>query len=641
MRYYEVLVGDLQFHGNTALTYSWNENLAIGTVVRIALRNRSVLGIILKEVVEPSYAVKPVAAVASSTPIPTQILQLIDWLVTYYPAPFGSIVRQFLPTLSTFAKKTSDALPEPAQASPLPPLTIQQENAVSLISEAGAYLLHGITGSGKTRVYIELAVRELNKGKTVIVLTPEIGLTGHIAQAFSSLPFRSIILHSRLTAARRRDLWYEILESKDPLIIIGPRSALFTPAKNIGLVVMDEAHDQAYKNDAYPHYRTDRVAAVLAQLHGAMFVAGTATPNTDDFFAFDSKKRPIITLDTLAASQDKHTTAQIVDMRDTNNFGRSRILTTPLTRAIEQAMSRQEQVLLFLNRRGTAGAVICAACGWRAICPHCDLPLTYHADTHTLRCHTCGRKEILPSSCPECGKTDIILKSIGTKAVVEEIHRFFPAARVQRFDTDTDKAEHIEQSLPALQKGLVDIIVGTQMVTKGLDLPKLSVVGILNADSGLLMPDFAASERTYQLVSQVVGRVGRGHRPGTIILQTYSPENQTLTHALSQDYQSFYEHELAERQAYRFPPFCYLARLTCLRSTSKSAENAAASLRQHIERQYPSLIVEGPSPTFHPRESGKYKWQLVIKGSSRKLLVELVKDLPSGWHHDLDPIELL
>ena len=641
MRYYEVLIGDLQFHGTTALTYSWDDSLAVGTVVRIALRQRSTLGIILQEVPEPSYGVKPISAVASSIALPLQILALIDWFVTYYPAPFGSIVRQFLPALSTFTKKSS-SLPRIKEQPTNPPnLTPDQNNAVTAMSNPGSYLLHGITGSGKTRVYIDLALRELNRGKSVMILTPEIGLTEHIAQAFLSLPFRSIILHSRLTAARRRDIWYEILESKDPLIIIGPRSALFTPVHSLGLIVMDEAHDQAYKNDAYPHYRTDRVAAVLAQLHGAIFVAGTATPNVDDFFAFTSKKLPIITLNALAKSESKHTTTQIVDMRDSSNFGRSRILTKALISALEQALSSEEQILLFLNRRGTASAVVCSACGWRAMCAHCDLPLTYHADTHTLRCHTCGRKDTLPSSCPECGNVDILLKSIGTKAVVEEVSRLFPTARIQRFDTDTDKDKNIEQVLPDLQNGSVDIIVGTQMITKGLDLPMLSVVGIINADSGLLMPDFSASERTYQLISQVVGRVGRGHRPGTVILQTYSPESQVLSYALTQDYQSFYTHELAERQAYRFPPFCHIVRLTCLRATSKSAEAAATSLKQAIEKKFPGLVIEGPSPTFHPKESGKYKWQLVIKNHSRTVLAELVKKLPSGWHHDLDPTELL
>jgi primosomal protein N' (replication factor Y) len=591
---------------------------------------------------KPGFTTKPISAVASDIALPPQTIPLIEWLTSYYPAPLGSITRQFLPPVTSFPKKNAVKKAVPKNpASDRPQLTTQQEHALASIEDPGSYLLHGITGSGKTRIYIELAQKTLQKGRSVIILTPEIGLTEHIAEQCRSLPYRSVVLHSRLTNARRRDLWYEILESKEPVIVIGPRSALFTPTHNIGLIIIDEAHDQAYKNDAYPHYRTDRIAAVLANLHQALFVMGTATPNIEDYYTFITKKRPIIKLDSLAVSEKKQVIHRVVDMKDTTNFSRSRIISHPLLVALEEAFTKQEQVLLFLNRRGTASAILCNSCGWRAMCPHCDLPLTYHADIHSLLCHTCGRKSMAPSSCPECNNVDIVLKSIGTKAVVEEIERLFPTAKIQRFDTDVDKAEHIEQHLSKLRDGTIDVIVGTQMITKGLDLPKLSVVGIINADSSLLMPDYSAAERTYQLVGQVVGRVGRGHRAGSIILQTYSPENPTLLDALKQDYDNFYKRELAERQAYHFPPFCFMARLTCLRATSESAEKAANKLKTDLEGIYPRLIIEGPSPAFHSRESGKYKWQLVIKSSSRQQLTHIVNELPSGWHHDLDPINLL
>jgi len=611
--------------------------------VRIALRSRSVLGIVLREVPRPDFTVKPIAAIASNATVPVETLQLIEWLKSYYPAPFGSIIRQFLPPVTSFPKKTNhaEAHSQKDSWSKLPPLTIDQKQALTRIEATGPYLLHGITGSGKTRIYVELAQRTLVQGRSVIILTPEIGLTQHIAEQCSVLPYKSVVLHSRLTSARRRDLWYEILESKEPLIVIGPRSALFTPAHNVGLIIMDEAHDQAYKNDASPHYRTDRVAAVLANLHNAIFLPGTATPNIEDYYTFATKSRPIIKLDTLATADDKELVKQVVDMKDSSNFGRSRILSTPLLSVIEGALAKQEQTLLFLNRRGTASAILCNSCGWRAMCSHCDLPLTYHADIHSLQCHTCGRRSAAPSLCPECGNADIVLRSIGTKAVVEEVKRLFPTARIQRFDTDIEKTEHIEQHLSEIRDGAIDIIVGTQMITKGLDLPKLSVVGVINADSSLLMPDFAAAERTYQLIGQVVGRVGRGHRAGTIVLQTYTPSNLTLLDALEQNYDNFYNRELTERQNYRFPPFCFMVRLVCFRATSKSAENAASKLKTVLEQAYSGIIIEGPSPTFHPRESGKYKWQLIIKSSSRVQLTRIVNELPSGWQHDLDPIDLL
>lgn len=648
MNYYEVLVGDSQFHGNGALTYSWDGVLVPGQVVRIALRSRSALGIVASEVPKPSFATKPIAAVADAPPMADETLRLLDWLRDYYPAPLGVMVRQFLPPSTVFARTAKDTqtiskqwVPR-ASAKHLPPLTDQQASAYDLITGPGSYLLHGITGSGKTRVYLELGQRALQAGRSVVILTPEIGLTEHLAQAFAALSRQTYVLHSRLTAAARRTIWYELLNSAEPVIVIGPRSALFTPLRNVGLIVMDESHDQAYKSDSAPHYRTDRVAAKLSQLHNALFVSGSATPNIEDLYVAEAKGRPVVPLTSLATqSEYSKSTTSVVDLRDKSVYGRSRIVSQPLLAKIREALDHGEQILLFLNRRGTASAVLCSTCGWRAVCSHCDLPLTYHGDSHTLRCHVCGRSQLLPTSCPECGQTEIVLKTIGTKAVFDEIHLLFPTARLRRFDTDTAKPDQIENQLSALQSGEVDIIIGTQMITKGLDLPRLAVVGILNADSSLLVPDFAATERTYQLISQVVGRVGRGHRAGHVVLQTYSPENPVLRAALAQDWSDFYTRELAERQAYHFPPFCYLLKLSCTRATHASAEKTATELNDRLQTKYPNLRIEGPSPAFHPREGGKYKWQLIVKSPSRTALLQIITALPSGWAYDIDPTDLL
>lgn len=649
MDYYEVLVGDSQFHGDSALTYAWDGELVVGTVVRIALRSRSVLGVIIRKVPKPSFATKPIAAVADTPAIPYETLQLIEWLRGYYPAPLGVIVRQFLPPTTAFSRaaaseisiSTGHQTPENTSEQ-LPPLTSEQSDVVERISSAGFYLLHGITGSGKTRVYLELAQKTLESGRSVIILTPEIGLTEHLVRAFTSLRHPLHVLHSRLTVAARRDAWYKILASSNPTVVIGPRSALFTPLHNVGLIIMDESHDQAYKSDSAPRYRTDRVAARLARLHNAVFISGSATPNIEDLYVAEAKSRPILALKTLA-TQSEHgkPKTSIVDMRDKNVYGRSSIISQQLLAEISQALDRNEQILLFLNRRGTASAVLCSSCGWRALCEHCDLPLTYHGDSHTLRCHVCGRQQPLHTNCPECGHADIVLKTIGTKALFDEAQRLFPTARLRRFDTDTAKPDQIENQLNALQNGEVDIIIGTQMITKGLDLPRLAVVGVLNADSGLLVPDFTATERTYQLISQVVGRVGRGHRAGHVVLQTYSPDYSVLHDALTQNWDSFYTHELAERRAYLFPPFCYLLKLSCSRATTASAEKTAGLLYSNLRGKYPNLHIEGPSPAFHPREDGKYKWQLIVKSPSRSVLLCMIAGLPSGWTYDIDPIDLL
>ncbi len=646
MNYYEVLVGDMRYHGKSALTYSSDTKLDTGQLVRIALRDRSVLGIVQAAVTEPTFAVKSIAAVAPAPPMPLQSLQLMDWLYVYYPGPFGAIIRQFMPPSTAFPKSAPKSQQESSLSGPLPALTGEQKAALKLIQPSGYHLLHGITGSGKTRIYLELAKRAVSEGRSAMILTPEIGLTAQLVTTFSDVfPGRVMVLHSHQTAAERRNVWYAILENPEPLIVIGPRSALFAPVRALGLIVIDEAHDPAYKNENAPHYRTERVASKLAELHGTCLVSGTATPSIEDYQVAEAKRRPIIRLDRLAKQRDDEQkteiSATIVDMRNRDNFSRSGILSTQLIEAIQQTLQKREQSLLFLNRRGTAGAILCNNCGWQALCTHCDLPLTYHGDQHHTVCHVCGRTWPLRNSCPECGHSDILLKSIGTKAVVDEIRRLFPQARIARFDGDTEKAEHLERQLSQLQAGETDIIIGTQMVTKGLDLPKLSLVGILNADSSLLIPDYTASERTYQLLAQVMGRTGRGHRAGASIIQTYSPKQPVIRFAVAQDWHAFYVSELSERKAFRFPPFTFLLKLTCARATSASAEKAATVLKQRLEAANKALTVEGPSPSFHPRDHGKYKWQLIVKSSSRPALTDIITSLPAGWQHDIDPINLL
>ncbi|MFZ1249210.1 MAG: primosomal protein N' [Candidatus Saccharimonadales bacterium] len=646
MYYYEILVGDLQFHGKAALTYASEQALLPGSVVRIALRSRSVLGIVTTEVPEPSFAAKPIAAIARIPPLPATTLPLIHWLQRYYPAPFGSIVRQFLPPSTAFPRLIANdqaGTKEPTPT-PLPSLTTEQMNALQQIGSKGYHLLHGITGSGKTRVYIEATRRALEKGKSVIILTPEIGLTAQTVQSFQqALPQRLYLLHSRMTAAARRDTWYKIANASKPVIVLGPRSALFAPVHNLGLVVIDEAHDQAYKSETAPYYRAERVAARLAQLNQACLLSGSATPNIEDYYVASAKKRPIITLEQLAKQpvEGSENQIHIVDMCDKSLHTRSSILSNQLIEAVQKALSEQSQSLLFLNRRGTASAILCSDCGWQLVCSHCDLAMTYHGDSHQTRCHICGRTAPLPTSCLDCHGSDILLKTIGTKAVVDEVNRLFPQARVHRFDTDSPKPEQIENQLEMLQSGAIDIIIGTQMITKGLDLPKLSVVGILSADSSLLIPDYTANERTFQLLTQVLGRVGRGHRASQVVVQSYNPAHPTIVAATQQDWAGFYEQELRERQLFHFPPYVFLLRLTCLRASSASAEKTAMKLKKQIQKEHPGLIVEGPSPTFHPRESGKYKWQLIVKSPQRTKLTHLIECLPSGWQHDIDPANLL
>ncbi len=646
MYYYEVLVASHSFHGTLPLTYSSSDRLDIGQIVFVPLRRKKVTGIVVKKTTKPSFALKPVDQILPNLVAPPTYLALLDWMLRYYPAPSGIIVGQFLPSaLLTRDQNNAPPLKRPAPNSrPLPPLTQDQQRALKTLRAhpAGTILLHGVTGSGKTRIYLEQASRVLKNKQQVLILTPEIGLTSPLVKIFTaSLDSPVVVIHSNLTEKERREAWLQILQTDGPLVVIGPRSALFSPFNHLGLIVIDEAHDGAYKQDQSPHYQAMHVAGKLASLHHAQLLLGTATPSVADYFVLTAKQAPIIRLTASALSHEHPVKVEIVSLKERANFSRDPYLSDNLLSHLEQTLSRGEQALLFLNRRGTARAVLCRQCGWQALCPNCDLPLTYHGDKHLLQCHTCGFRQSPPTSCPVCGYADIVYRSIGTKALVERLHHNFPEVIVKRFDSDNLKAESFEQNYQDVASGKVDIIVGTQLLIKGHDLPKLSLVGVIAADGSLSFPDFSAEERTYQLLNQVIGRVGRGHRPGTAVIQTMQPENLTLQAALRGDWATFYEQQIKQRQSFNYPPFAQLLKLSCARASQASAKQAASRLVDQIRAMQLSVQVVGPAPRFIEKTQNKYHWQVIVKAKSRAPLLQIINKLPPNWIHDIDPTDLL
>jgi primosomal protein N' (replication factor Y) len=644
MYYYFVWVRSSRYHGKEALTYVSSDKLLTGSIVQVELQRKVVMGVVTGPTTKPRFQTKAVTRVFDLPPLPSHLLKLAAWLKDYYPAPLGIVAQQLLP--AGFAEKqltTPDPVPfaEP-DLSKLPPLTSEQKTALAAMTDHNTYLLHGATGSGKTRIYIELAARAIADGKSAIILTPEISLTTQLANNFSEVfGDKVIVMHSRQTPAERQKAWLNTLRATRPVIVIGPRSALFSPVQKPGLIVLDEAHEGAYKQEQAPHYQTGRVAACLAGLTRSSLILGSATPAVSDYYLAEQKNKPIITLTQLARPNDyADSKITVVDRKDHSLFSRSPFLSLELITAIETALARGEQSLLYLNRRGTARLVMCENCGWQAVCPHCDVPLTYHGDHHELRCHSCSYHTATPSSCPSCGHPNIMFKTAGTKAVVDEVARLFSGARVARFDTDNLKAERFEQHYDAIKRGDVDVLVGTQLLAKGLDLPRLSTLGVLLADTSLYMPDFSAEERTFQLISQVLGRVGRGHVAGRAVIQTYHPDHLVLKAALAGDYQRFYHSELASRRQFLFPPFCYLLKLTVRRASIKAAETAAEKLRDEIIGRY-KVRVEGPAPAFYERFQNKYQWQLVVKAVDRAELLKIIAALPANWSYDIDPLDLL
>lgn len=642
MHYMEILVASATYHGDGALTYSYHENLAIGTIVTIPLRNTLTLGIVYKIVSKPRFAAKSVTSRADLPPLPSEMIHLMLWLKAYYPSPFGVITQQFLP--KQLPRKPVEVSAFTAmQKNNLPPLTSDQAQALGQITDTGTYILHGETGTGKTRVYIELAKKSLEEGRSSIILTPEIGLTSQLARSFREVfGERVVVIHSQLTDVTRQRLWVYILKQTSPLVIVGPRSALFSPLKRIGFIAIDESHETAYKQDQAPYHHASRVASKLISLHRGILLLGSATPLVSDYYMAKTKRRPIIRMEqTAVQTKSDNKNVSIIDLKDRTKFTRKSHLSDELIAAVNDNLKHKEQTLLFLNRRGTARVIFCEECAWQATCPHCDLPLVYHGDTHSARCHSCDYKSLVPVSCPDCHHASVVFKSIGTKALVDEAIKLFPDARIMRFDTDNQKHERIEQHYDAVVTGDVDIIIGTQTLTKGLDLPRLSLVGVVIADTSLYFPDFSAQERTYQLLRQVIGRVGRGHISGRSIIQTYAPDSPLLKSILSKDWDTFYNKEIKERSTFLFPPFCYLLKLTCKRASSSAAEKAAQSLIVKLKTANLRIAIEGPAPSFHEKALGKYQWQIVIKAKDRSQLLNVIGLLPSGWSYDIDPLNLL
>lgn len=647
MFYYQTFVNETAYKGNEALTYASSTKLSPGAIVLVPLKQALVTGFILRETRRPSFKTREIHEVLELPTLPAELVALASWMASYYPAGIGVIAQHFIPKSLT---KKHQYLPEITLGSQIkssepPELTSEQKSVVSNAQITGTYILHGETGSGKTRVYIELAKESLKAGKSVIVLTPEIGLTPQLFNSFEqtfSANTPIILTHSQLTESERRKAWLNALCANRPIIIMGPRSALFTPVRNIGLIIVDESHETSYKQDQMPHYHASKIAAQLAKSYGARLILGSATPSITDYFLAQTHSRPILRMVKPArGNAEQHTKINLIDIKDRTHFVRSRYISDELIGAIAEALADGQQSLLFLNRRGTARVVLCQQCGWQALCPHCDLPLTYHGDVYKLRCHTCGYTQSISSSCPVCRSADITLKSIGTKAVFDEIAHLFPHARVQRFDADNKKAERIEQNYDAIRDGSVDILVGTQLLAKGFDLPNLRVVGVIIADTSLYFPDYSAQERTYQLMRQVIGRVGRGTREDTVIIQTYDPDNFVIKSAIKSDWASFYENELKERQRFLFPPYCFLLKMSVRRVSDAAAQHAAEKFVDELKSAGIRVSIDGPTPSFHEKVGNKYQWQVVLKAKDRKELIKAIGLLPSGWSYDIDPLNLL
>jgi primosomal protein N' (replication factor Y) len=644
MHLYEIGVSSTKYHGREGLTYASAEPLQLGTVVEVPLRAGSSLGVVLHTgTPNPKFTAKPITTVYATVRLPQAQLDLLQWLRIYYPAPLATIVQLFLP--SKVALDTAEPEASTAKDAPtLPSLTPQQQSALKTLTSttSSTALLHGDTGTGKTRVYLELTRQTLAAAKSVIVLVPEIGLTPQVVQFFEAqFPGQIRSIHSGMTDKQRRETWRIIHDSTTPQVIIGPRSALFMPVSNLGLIVVDEAHDNGYKQDQLPYYEATRVAAKLAALTSSLCIYGTATPRVADYWHLTRNGTPVVRLSEQINQSIKQPVHQLIDSSQRDSFNRSTIFSEPMLEAIAKTMARGEQSLVFLNRRGTARFVTCSDCGWHASCPNCDTPLTYHGDKHQLQCHTCGIKQTVPTICPDCGSAELRYQRRGTKALQTELEKFFPEARIARFDSDNTKDETLVSQYEKLARGDTDIIIGTQIIAKGLDLANLSLVCIPQADLSTYLPDFTADEQTFQLLRQVFGRVGRTDKASSIVVQTYTPNSPIIQAAATNNWAEFYDQQIEHRKKYNFPPYAYLLQLTNIKASPEAAKKSGEKLKIELQKMYTGLEILGPAPRFHEKIQGKYQWQLVIKSKSRQDLLNIINTLPAGWRWNIDPTNLL
>jgi primosomal protein N' (replication factor Y) len=494
-------------------------------------------------------------------------------------------------------------------------------------SRYGAFLLHGVTGSGKTEIYIRAMRSALGQGRTAMMLVPEIALTPVFSRRLRAYFGDQVaIFHSSLSVGERFDEWNR-LKRGNARVVIGTRSAVFAPVSNLGVVIVDEEHETSYRQQESPYYNARDTAIVRAKRAGAVVVLGSATPSLESFHNARKGKYQYLQLPERIASRPM-AQAEIVDMREVfARHNRAEVLSDRLLVALEETHARGEQSIILINRRGYSSFVLCRSCGESIHCPNCDVTLTYHRSENSIICHYCNHRQSTPSRCPECGGKFIHYVGEGTEQIEEMLRKRFPALRIARLDRDTTSRRKLfERTILEFAAGDLDMLVGTQMLAKGHDFPNVTLVGVVSVDVGLALPDFRSAERTFQLITQVAGRAGRGERAGRVLIQTYHPDHYALRHACAQDYEGFYGEEIRYRRTMNYPPFVALASLVIHGKEFSRVQAAAADLRKALDTANDDRAcrILGPAPAPLSRLRGEHRMQLLIKARSRPRLREIV-----------------
>lgn len=597
--------------------------------------------------------IKPIKRILDKEPLfGPELIDIAKWISHYYLCTLGEAVFTMLPSARRETSAGGFSLEEEFSAGKKINLSEEQMKSVNdILSDSSSsnlfHYLYGPTGTGKTEVFLQLAEKNLEKGKGVIYLVPEIALTGQVAKSIiERFGNTAAIIHSGLTPSQKLTQWNKIMH-KEARVIVGARSAVFAPVPDLGLIIIDEEHDGSYKSNTTPRYHARQVAMHRCSTLQIPLVMGSATPSVEAWHLMKTNKIKRHTLTKRLAGG----LMPLINIIDLNYFPNDNCISQPLEDEIKKTISKGHQVILFLNRRGFTHFFRCSSCGFELVCKNCSVPMTYHKNENRLRCHYCGWSSIPPESCPQCGSVDIGSSGFGTEYIESETRAKFPNARVLRLDTDSvKKKEELLNKLEEFKNGDYDILLGTQMVAKGLNFPKLELVGVILADAGLHLPDFRAGERTFSLITQVAGRAGRYFPDGKVFVQTYSPSREPVYFACKNQIEDFYNYELSQREMLEFPPFSRLIRLVFRSYDKKAAFETALNAAQILKESAPKQAeIIGPAECPIEKLNDNYRYQILLKGKSinplqvmaRKLLYEYTHDQKVYIEYDIDPVSLL
>lgn len=592
----------------------------------------------------------------------TKQKEILQWFASKYkPIPSNELLTKLNASRSTLraligkniiSEKESQIYRDPYASSsitktPPLPLTDIQKTAIQPIltsienKERGTFLLHGVTGSGKTEIYLQSIDEVLKQGKEAIVLVPEISLTPQMVTRFKERFGADVaVMHSGLSAGEKYDEWLKI-NRKEVKVVVGARSAIFAPFNNLGMIIIDEEHESSYKQEENPRYHAREVAEWRSHYHQCPLILGSATPSLESYARSVKGVYQLCELTERVHSQAMPS-VETVDMREELREGNRSIFSRVLIENIKATLDKKEQAVLFLNRRGYSTFIMCRDCGFVAECPNCDISLTYHKNTKHLKCHYCGYEQSSPNQCPECKSEHIRYFGTGTQKVEEELTKLIPEARMIRMDVDTTsrKGAH-ERLLTAFANKEADILLGTQMIAKGLDFPDVTLVGVITADTMLNLPDFRSAERTFQLLTQVAGRAGRRENEGKVIIQTYTPEHYSVQFASQHDFHSFFNREMKLRQAHAYPPYFYLTLITVshrdIMKVISVSENIANILRKKLS---PNTVILGPAASVISRIKDRYRYQCMVKYKNEPKLTETLKKILDHYEAELSQSQL-